>query len=252
MDDEEKKTGAGGQEPERLGPYRIEQEIPRARDGEEGLYLATHEPTGAVAMLVDCGAGKGEPPPEDLQVLLSVSASLRYYALHVLRTRWSRAPDRQSVESLLFTFVSVLAAVRRMARVMPDIREPRPRWHLGVGVAGAAAVCLLLLALVWRVSVSSSPSAPPAHLETPDPFTSTGSAATAPQAQPVLARPMPKEPFKGQKRPPCIRYTEVELIGACWMPHRLKAPCPDAIFEHQGECYAPVFLIPPPPQAVEP
>jgi hypothetical protein len=250
--DEEKKTEAGGAEPERLGTYLLEQEVPRSKAGGDGLYLARHEPTGDAVMLFTCGAEEGEAPQQDLQVLLCASASLRYYALHVLQTPWSRAPDRQSVESLLFTFVSVLKAVRRMARIVPDIREPRPRWHLGVGVAGAVAVCLVLLALVWRSPVSPAPSAPPAHLETPDPFTSTGSAATAPQEQPVLARPMPKEPFKGQKRPPCIRYTEVELIGACWMPHRLKAPCPDAIFEHQGECYAPVFLIPPPPQSVEP
>jgi hypothetical protein len=250
--DEEKKTGAGGEEPERLGPYRLEEQMPRTRDGEEGLYLATHEPTGEAAMVVDCAAGGHAAPPEDLQVLLSASASLRYYAMHTLRTPWSRAPDRQSVESMLFTFVSVLEAMRRMALVVPDIQEPRPRWRLGLGVAGAVAVCLVLLALVWRVSVSPSPSAPPALLETPNPFTSTGSAATAPQGQPVLARPMPKEPFKGQKRPPCIRYTEVELIGACWMPHELKAPCPDALFEHQTKCYAPVYLIPPPPQSVGP
>jgi len=249
--DEEKKTEEGGEEAERLGPYQLQEQVPLSKAGGEGLYSATHEPTGDTALLATCAEGD-EGPPEDWQVLLSASASLRYYAMHVLQTPWSRAPDRQSVESLLFTFASVLAGVRHMAGVVPDIREPRPRWRLGLGVAGAVAVCLVLLALVWRVAVSPCPSAPPAPLGTPDPFTSTGLESPSPQGQPVLARPMPKEPFKGQRRPPCIRYTEVELIGACWMPHRLKAPCPDALFEHQGECYAPVFLIPPPPQSVEP
>jgi hypothetical protein len=66
----------------------------------------------------------------------------------------------------------------------------------------------------------------------------------------VLARPLPKEPFKGQKRPPCTRYAEVELVGACWAPHKLKAPCPETLFEHQGECYLPSFSAKPPPSSL--
>ena len=66
----------------------------------------------------------------------------------------------------------------------------------------------------------------------------------------VLARPLPREPFKGQKRPPCTRYAEVELVGACWLPHKLKAPCPDVLYEHQGECYSPAFSAKPPPQSL--
>lgn len=62
----------------------------------------------------------------------------------------------------------------------------------------------------------------------------------------------PQEPFKGQKRPPCTRYVEVELIGACWGPHELKAPCPDVLYEHQGKCYVPLFSAKPPPSALEP
>ncbi len=62
----------------------------------------------------------------------------------------------------------------------------------------------------------------------------------------MLARPLPKEPFKGQKRPPCTRYTEVELVGACWAPHKLKAPCP----EDQGECFMPTFSAKPPPSSL--
>ncbi|WNG41629.1 hypothetical protein F0U61_54075 [Archangium violaceum] len=38
----------------------------------------------------------------------------------------------------------------------------------------------------------------------------------------------------------------VELVGACWMPHELKAPSPDALFENQGKCYAPTFSAKPP------
>jgi hypothetical protein len=77
-----------------------------------------------------------------------------------------------------------------------------------------------------------------------------GLADTTPPGQTVFTRPLPKEPFKGQKRPPCTRYTEVELVGGCWMPHKLKAPCPEDLFEHQGECYAPSFSAKPPPSSL--
>jgi hypothetical protein len=75
-------------------------------------------------------------------------------------------------------------------------------------------------------------------------------ADTTPDEPFVLARPLPKEPYKGQKRPPCTRYTEVELVGACWMPHELKAPCPESLHEHQGKCYVPAFSAKPPPQSL--
>lgn len=74
---------------------------------------------------------------------------------------------------------------------------------------------------------------------------------TASQGETVLARPLPKKPYKGPKRPPCTRYTEVDLIGACWTPHKPKAPCPDSLHEHQGECYLPAFSAKPLPSSLE-
>jgi hypothetical protein len=46
---------------------------------------------------------------------------------------------------LVFTFWKVLAAVRRMARAVPDTREPRPRRRLGLALANAATVGALLV-----------------------------------------------------------------------------------------------------------
>jgi hypothetical protein len=86
--------------------------------------------------------------------------------------------------------------------------------------------------------------------ETPDTPTYRGVPDAADAGQSVIARPLPKEPFKEQKRPPCHRYAEVELIGACWMPHKLKAPCPDVLYEHQGECYSPTLATKPPPSSL--
>jgi hypothetical protein len=176
--------------------------------------------------------------------------------MEVQYTDWARAQDRQSAESLLLTLESVLEEVQRMLRAVSGPPEPRPRWRLGLGVASAVTVCALLFALVRLVPVSQPPSVSPAPMSHEVPTATETSdfraalAGTTPQEQPVLARPLPKEPFKGQKRPPCTRYTEVELVGACWMPHELKAPCPEDLFEHQGKCYVPSFSAKPPPSSL--
>ena len=168
-------------------------------------------------------------------------------------------------ESLLLTLESVLEEVRRMARAVSNTHEPRRRWSLGLGMASATMVCALLFALVRLPSVSQPPSAPeplasappapgsheePAAGENPDTPTHGGLVDTADAGQSVLTRPLPREPFKGQKRPPCTRYAEVELVGACWLPHELKAPCPDVLYEHQEECYSPAFSAKQPPSSL--
>jgi hypothetical protein len=257
--DEKKKSEASGEEPERLGPYVIQEQVQQSHDSQEGLYVATHEEGG------DTVLGRKHPPEEraakgkSWRVLLECWASEGYSILHVQFTEWARALDRQSAESLLLTLEAVLEEVRRMLHAAYGPPEPRPRWHLGLGVASAVTVCALLLALVYRLPVSQPPSAPPAPLsheeltagENPDTPTHGGLVDTADAGQAVLARPLPKAPFKGQKRPPCTRYAEVELVGACWLPHELKAPCPDVLYEYEGKCYSPAFSAKPPPSSLE-
>lgn len=63
-----------------------------------------------------------------------------------------------------------------------------------------------------------------------------------------VTRP-PEGRRKGQKRPPRTRYVEVEINGGCWAPHQLKAPCLDALYEHQGKCYLAAFSAKPPHQS---
>jgi len=258
--DEEKKSEASREEPERLGPYLLREQVQQSHDSQEELYLATHETSGATALVRKHSAEESGAPRRDWRVLLGSWASRGYSAMEVEHTDWARAQDRQSAESLLLTLEGVLEEVRRMARVVADNHEPRLRWRLGRGVVSAATVGALIFALVRLTSMSQPPRAPPAPMSheepttagNPDPPASGGLADTTPPAQPMLARPLPKEPFKGQKRPPCTRYAEVELIGACWMPHKLKAPCPDVLYEHQGECYAPAFSAKPPPSSLGP
>jgi hypothetical protein len=185
--------------------------------------------------------------------------------MEVEDSRWSVAPDKHSVEALVFLLEGVRAGVRRMTRALSDTDEPRLRWRLGLTLAGVAVGCTLFFAWVRLASESQASggqepvtSTLPAlmnHEELteggdPDQPTHGGLVDTADAGGFVLARPLPREPFKGQKRPPCTRYAEVELVGACWLPHKLKAPCPDVLYEHQGECYSPAFSARPPPQSL--
>ncbi len=264
--DEGKKPEASGEELEQLGPYQLQEQVPQSDDSQGECYLATHETGGEAALVRKRTAEEDTAPRRPLRVLFISSPSLGYDAMQVEDTPWSVAPDRQSVESLLFTLEELHEAVRRMARAVSDTREPRPRWRLGRALASTAAVCALLFALVQLTSGSPPPSGsepladtPPVLTSdddkesagTPDaPFASGALVDTADAGDSVLARPMPREPFKGQKRPPCNRYAEVELIGACWTPHKLKAPCPDVLYEHQGECFVPNFSAKPPPQSI--
>jgi hypothetical protein len=256
--DEEKKSEASEGEVEQLGPYLLHEQVQQSHDSQVELYLATHETSGATALVHKHAAKEGAAPPKDWRVRLGSWASRGYTAMEVEHTAWARAQDRQSAESLLLTLESVLEEVQRMAHVIAAPHQPRLRWRLGIGVVSAATVCALFFVLV-RLVPMFPPSAPPAPLshEVPTAAEALPSSierglvdTTPPQEQMVLARPLPKEPYKGQKRPPCTRYTEVELVGGCWIPHKLKAPCPDSLHEHQGECFLPAFSAKPPPSSL--
>jgi hypothetical protein len=102
-------------------------------------------------------------------------------------------------------------------------------------------------------TAGANPDAFSNTLETPDagePYSFSNDLETPDAGESVLARSLPSEPFKGQKRPPCSKYSQVELVGGCWLPHKLKAPCPEDLFEHKGECYVPVFSAKPSPQSL--
>jgi hypothetical protein len=261
--DEEKKSEASAEEPERLGPYVLQEQVEQEHDSQVELYLATHETSGATALVRKHAAEESVVPRKDWRVLFGSWASRGYSVMEVEHTDWATAQDKQSAESLLLTLEGVLEEVRGMARVIADTHEPRLRWRLGLSLASAAAVGALVFALVRAALVSPPRSAPEPLASTPPvlmspevpnpaPFDGGWLADAAPPEQPVLALPLPREPFKGQKRPPCTRYVQVELVGACWVPHELKAPCPGELYENQGKCYLPVFATKPPPQSLGP
>lgn len=275
--DDKKKPEASWEERAQVGPYQIDEQIAQDPHSPEELYLATHEESGATALVLK----PAENPSwlKDFRVYLVAEKARGYFALELEHTRRARAPDMYSAESLLFVLGDARRALRRMARAFDGPREPRRRWRQGLALVGAAALGALLCALGHLAFVSPPPSGPESLALTPPVLVNdeVPTAGTNPPAfsnalertdagEPyplssaldessdagtsMLARPLPSEPFKGQKRPPCRKYAEVELVGACWVPHELKAPCLDELFEHQGKCYVPVFSAKPPPQSV--
>lgn len=51
---------------------------------------------------------------------------------------------------------------------------------------------------------------------------------------------IPKQPFQGQRRPPCER-PYVEIRGGCWVVlGNVSPPCGDKAYEWKGSCYIPV------------
>ncbi len=63
---------------------------------------------------------------------------------------------------------------------------------------------------------------------------------------------MPKEPFPGQRRPPC-EEGDYEIRGGCWHKLEVKPPkCVTYAYEWQGGCYKPAYLPPREPTSDSP
>jgi hypothetical protein len=262
MKDEE-KSGSSWEESERLGPYQLHEQVSQSARDRGEIYRATHETSGATALVLKPTAGKedGAARLKDWQVRCVSSSTPGYLALEVERTPWSVSQDRHSAEALVLMFEDLREGVRRMAQHLPTGDEPRPRWHLGLALASAAAACALVLVLASgsqppdgpdaQVRVAPLPMSPevPTDTELP-PMGNTFVLGHSDGGSPAISLPFPRKPYKGQKRPPCTPRVEVEIMGACWVPHKLKAPCPEELYEYQGECYMTSMLVPKSPQSL--
>lgn len=264
--DEQKKSGSDGEGVAQVGPYQLQEQVPQDDYSRGALYRATHETSGAPTLVRESTAEvqeRAEPQP-DLRVSITSSASSGYDAMEVEQTPRSVAPDRQSVESLLLTLEDVHKAVERMMQALSASPEPRFQPHLGrMRLVGAAAVCVLTFTLGRHVPVRPPPNDPePVGSVTPAPLSDevptdtlvplTGHSLKDSEdgGVPALGHPFPSKPFKGQKRPPCSPRSEEEINGGCWVPHELKAPCPEDLFEYKGKCYTTAMLAPRTPQSL--
>lgn len=260
---DEKGSGSSWEESERLGPYQLHEQVPQAARAGGELYRATHETSGATALVFKpTGEEDDEARRKDWQVRCVSSSSPNYLALEVEHSQWSVSPDRHSAEALVFMFEDLHAGVKRIGQLLPTANESRPGWCLGLALASASAACALVFALA---SMSRPPECPDSEVSAAPPpmsreevptdtsMPSEGVSLTDTRdggSVEFLARPLPSKPYKGQKRPPCTPRIEVEIMGGCWVPHELKAPCPEALHEHQGKCYTIAVSAQPPPQSL--
>jgi eukaryotic-like serine/threonine-protein kinase len=62
----------------------------------------------------------------------------------------------------------------------------------------------------------------------------------------ALGLPMPKQPFPGQRRPPCDPEVERAISGGCWIGPLAskKPPCGPTWYDYDGGCYAPNLAAP--------
>jgi hypothetical protein len=260
---DEKKSEVSREDVEQVGPYQLHEQVPQDEHSRGELFRATHETSG-VSALVLRPSEDGAAPLTDWRVRYISSGSPSYLALEVEHAPGSMEPGRQSVEELVCMFEDVHEGVKRMAHAFPVYEEPRLRWRLGLALAGAAAVCALVFALARQAPVSQPPIGPdpvvrvepaPMSQEVPTdieiPLTGNSLWDSADGGPSAISHPFPRKPYKGQRRPPCKPRIEVEIMGACWVPHELKAPCPEELYEYQGKCYTTSMLPPPQPQSIE-
>lgn len=262
MADEQKPEGEG--ECKRLGPYQLHEEVTQSTREHGALYHATNETSGAAALVLE-PAEDGSKPPGDWQVLCNSSSDPGYLSVEVMRSPWTVPDDEHTAEEVESAFEDLRDGVNRIARAFPVAHEPRLWRRLGLALAGVAAVGALTFIGMQRAPASPPPANPDAmasvgpaprsdEVPTDTSMTPTGNATVdlGDGGIPALAHSLPRKPYKGQKRPPCTPRVEVEINGGCWVPHQLKAPCPEEIYEYQGQCYTISMQPQPLPQSVEP
>jgi hypothetical protein len=212
--DHERKTGVIWMESEQLGPYRLQEQVVESAPGQGELYRATHEVSGARALVLKPGPTDGSLPRTDWRVRCVSSASPSYLALEVEHSPWSPPPEEHSAEALVCVLEDVRGALRRLGQAFPVPSQPRLRWRLGLASAGAAAVCALAFALVPQSSAPPPPGAPDSPVASAEPAPLGQKIPTdaliprddspllsLPGGPPsALARPLPDKPYIGQKR----------------------------------------------------
>ncbi|MFL5348252.1 MAG: hypothetical protein ACJ8AT_25950, partial [Hyalangium sp.] len=165
--DDKKKPGASWEERTQLGPYQLEEQMPQPPHSPAELYLATHEKSGATALVLKPDAEADPARLKDFRVHVISSAAPSYVALEVVDSRRAKVSGAHSAESLIFLLRDVRWGLRSMARAFDGPREPRRRWRQRLALVGAAAVGAVLFALVCLAFESPSPRGPEFLASTP-------------------------------------------------------------------------------------
>jgi hypothetical protein len=143
-----------------------------------------------------------------------------------------------------------------------------PAWlsTASIALAGgliAGLVLLLSERLLFHWSLEPTASVEEVHTvpmpEVPDGGVGEEALASVEVPRAVLpnllsfGRPMPSNPFPGQRRPPCDPRAERVIHGACWIgPVKgQEPPCGDRMFDFEGECFLASFDAPRQPTSEE-
>jgi hypothetical protein len=244
------KNESSWEDSERVGPYQLHEQVTQSSPGQDELYGATHETSGAPA-LVPKPASEGEDgsaPLPDLQVRYVSSASSGYIAVEVVRSPWTFAPGSHSVDELVCTVEDLHAGVSRMARLLADSEEPpRPQRRLGRARAGVALLTLTLVLLPASREPVSEVRQQAQVVEGSEEEAWDTDVNVDPV--PLQAGEAPR-PVRNQKKAPCTEGLEVEVSGVCWLSVTQR-PCPPQTRAWQGQCLLPVATPRPTPTSLD-
>jgi hypothetical protein len=245
-----------------LGPYHL---------GRRSWYLGRHlghlhearnVETGAFGMVLTPDKATAWPSRTAWTVRVTSGVLPPFLSLEVEHAPDARAPTLLELTLAFDQLMGTLGNLRSQ-QDREDVqahldRKPQGSWpgrrlargpRLLAGVAVAAGLASLAL---WPRSPESTdtnqaPEMPGAALAEPVAFIDRQEPPF-----PFIAYPMPETPFKEQQKPPCLKGTEVEIRGGCWVQLKQDAPCPKSTAELEGKCYMPVRKKDPLPSSLQP
>ncbi len=245
----------------RLGPYRLGRRYWDLGADLGRLHEAHNLETGAFAVVLAPGEETWRPRTAwTVRVTSGVSPPL--VTVELEHAPDAEAPAFHELPLMFDLLTGTMGNLRTQDRadVLAHLtRQPRgawpgrllARWPWLLAGAGAAVAAGLALTLWSRppepAEVKQSLEVTEAARDEPIVF-SDGQDST-PQ---IIGYPMPDAPFKQQRRPPCLKGTEVEIRGGCWVPLEYRPPCPRSTAEYEGKCYIPVGKKDPPPTSLQP
>jgi hypothetical protein len=246
-----------------LGPYHLRKRYRNTGPDVGRIYEAHNVETGAFALVVTPGRTGTWGPRTRWTVRVTGESSPPFLVMEVEHLPPADALVLPELTRMFIRLAGALACVEERADTgahltgeplpRPPRREASRRRWLSVGAAALAAMALVLAAVAFWLRPTGTTGAKQnpgvAEVVRNEPVAWVDMQDDTP---PVIGYPMPSAPYEGQRKPPCLKGTEIEIHGGCWAPLKYKAPCPNSTAEYNGECYMPVRQKPPEPRSLQP
>lgn len=248
-----------------LGPYRVGKRHRGTGLGLGRLFQAHNTETGAPAVVLMPGQSGDWRPLGGWTVRLTSQSVPPFLALEVEQAPGNVAGALQELTMMLQRLSTAMARIEDRPDAnahltlpsQPQAPEPQPPPPRRRGLLTGAWAFMMASVAAAGVLLWPRPPEPSAAKPSPalagtavaEPVTFIDTRDVTPA---VIGYPMPDGPFKEQKKPPCLKGTEVEIRGGCWVQLAHKPPCPTSTAEYEGACYMPVGRKPPEPNALLP